>query len=192
MALSPRAIVQCDKDGNDIRYFPSVKEACIELGIANKEHIYRSIKYGVVAYDCRWRYADEPLVEPVGFDMRLKPVIAAKDNVEEEYPSIVSASKATGASISHIQEAILTGGVAKGYRFYLAGTSPKQKKPRFRKAVVAIDEDNNILKEWPSAYDAALDLGVNLSAIYLCINPKRRYSQCKGYRLKYKDDLNKS
>ena len=188
MPLTPRAIVQCDRDGKDIRSFPSVIEACKELGITNKEHIYRSIKYGVVAFGYRWRYLDEPLAEMQGYNMRLKPVIATdRDGVDHEYKSIVDASSDLGVSVSHIQEAIITGGLAKGYRFRLLGADPKPKKNRHRNVVVALDDEGNIIKQWPSVYDAAENLGVIPSAIYWAINPKHKNAKCKGHRLRYKD-----
>lgn len=191
MPLTPRAIVQCTKEGEDIKTFPSALDACKELGIKNKEHIYKSIKYGVVAYGYRWRFADEPLVEPQTYGMRLKPVIATKDGIDVEHPSIVAASKETGATVSHIQECILTGGKAKGYRFRLAGTDPKPvaKRGVRYKVVVALDDDGNIAKRWPCVYDAARDLGVIDAAIYWAVNPKHPNAKCKGYWLRYEIDL---
>lgn len=189
MPLTPRAIVQCTREGKDIKAFPTISDACKELGITNKERIYKSIRHGVVAFGYRWRYADEPLAEPQGYGMRLKPIIATKDGVDKEYSNIVVASNEIGATISHIQEAILTGGVAKGYRFRMKGTEPKKKKDRHRKTVYAIDDDGNVVKEWPCVYDAAAALGVIPAAIYLTINPKRPEARCKGYRLRYKENL---
>ena len=193
MPLRPREVIQCDKDGSDIRWFSSALDACASLGVNGKEHIYKSIKYGVVAFGYRWRWADEPIVTPQSYDMRLKPIIAFKDGIDIEYPNIGIASKETGASISHIQDVILTGGQAKGYRFRLAGSpsKPIAKRQPKRKAVVAIDDQGDIVQEWPCAYDAAKGLGVIDAAIYHALNKKYPNAKCKGYQLRYKDEYNK-
>ena len=189
MPLAPRAIVQCSKDGEDIRVFPSALEACEAVGTKHKVHIYKSIKYGVVAFGYRWRWIDEPLKDAQGYNMRLKPVIASKDGIETEYDNIVIASKDIGATISHIQEAILTGGTAKGYQIRLKGEEqkPKAKRSSRYKEVIAIDDDGNIVKQWASVYDASKELGVIDAAIYWCVSPKHPNAKCKGYRLRYKE-----
>ena len=189
MPLTPRAVVQCTREGEDIKAFPTVIDACKELGIKNKEHIYKSIRHGVVAFGYRWRYLDEPLVEPQAYDMRLKAVVAVKDSVDQEFPSIVEASKATGATVSHIQQAILTGGKAKGYCFRLKGSGPKEAKGRHCRAVVAVDDSGSTIREWPSVYATAESLGVIPAAIYQAINSRRPDAKCKGYRLRYKGDV---
>lgn len=168
--------------------FPSVQEACEALGIKSKDAIYKAIKYGLLAKGYRWRYLNTPLTPPQSYAMRLKPVIVSKDDIDIEYPSIVEASKATGASVSHIQQAIITGGLAKGFRFRLAGVKPKPNQGRHHKTVIAFDDKGHIVKRWGSVKEAAIDLGVIGAAIYWAVNPKHPNATCKGYRLRYEDD----
>ena len=190
MPNKSRAIIQCNRDGEDIQMFSSVQEAGLALGIGDTGHIYKSIKYGLVAHGYRWRWVDEPLVDISSYGMRLKKVVAYKDDRETIYPSIVAASNELGASVSHIQMAILTGGVAKGYRFRLLGdpVKPLARRSSRSRAIVSIDDDGHIMGEYGSAKEAALLLGVSGPAIYWCLSKSHADSKCKGYRLRYKDE----
>lgn len=190
MPLTPRAIFQCTRNGEDIRVFGSVNDICNALHISSKDKIYKAIKYGLVAYGYRWRYEDELLVDPSHYDMRLKPIIAYKDDASISYPSISKASLELDISISLIQQAIITGGKAKGYRFALQGEASKEPARRriTRKAVVALDEEGNIIKEWDNVKSASKDLSVSPSFLYWCLSPKRNV-KCKGYKLRYKESL---
>ena len=50
---------------------------------------------------------------------------------------------------------------------------------------LGFDASNNIIKERPSAKDAAVELHVIPAAIYGCIRSKNPNATCTGYRLKY-------
>ena len=185
MPLTARSIVQCGTDGKDIQSFESAEKACKTLGILNRGHLYKAIKYGLICKDFRWRWADSPLVEPQSYDMRGKAVIAIQGEVKKRYKNVAEASKATGATISSIQQAILTGGLAKGYRFKLVGYKAKPIAKRSPKVleVVALNEKGKAIRRWPSVIIAAIELGVSPSAVYYAVHHPG--SKCQGFRLKY-------
>ena len=185
MPLTARAIVQCGKDGKDIRSFESAEKACKTLGILNRGHLYKAIKYGLICRDFRWRWADSPLVKPQSYDMRGKAVIAIQGEDKKRYKNVAEASRATGATVSSIQQAILTGGMAKGYRFKLVGSKAKPIAKRSPKVlgVVSLNEKGKAIKRWPSVIIAAIELGVSPSAVYYAVHHPG--SKCQGFRLKY-------
>lgn len=185
MPLTARAIVQCGKDGKDIQFFESAEKACKTLGILNKGHLYKAIKYGLICRDFRWRWVDSPLADPQSYDMRGKAVLATKGEDKKRYKHVAEASRATGASVSSIQQAILTGGLAKGYRYKLVGSKSKPIAKRSPKVlgVVALNEKGKTIKRWPSVIIAAIELGISPSAVYYAVHHPG--SKCQGFRLKY-------
>ena len=191
MALKARRVVQCDLSGKMIRYFISAKEAAESLGSKWPASINKAAKYGLTFRGYRWRFEGEELVtNPKGTPGAKRKVIAVNldTKVEQTFPSISEASRRLGIRITSIESALQTGGNTKGYSFYYLGMGPmpKEKKKRICRSVRAIDEEGNVIKEWPTVSDAAKELGVIDSAIYGCLNRKNPNARCKGYRLRYK------
>ena len=191
MAGVARKVVQCDKDGNEIRVFISAKEASESFGSRWSTNIHKAIKYGSLAFGYRWKYLGGNLEDiPIGTPGKARKVVAVsvitKDSIT--YPSISEASRQLGIGITSIESSLQTGSKAKGYRFHYedVGTMPISRK-RISTAVVAIDENDEIALEFPSAKEAAIALGITSGAIYWCLNRKRPDSKCKGYRWRYKE-----
>lgn len=191
MPLSPRRIIQCDLDGNEIRYFDSVKQALESLGSKWPTSINRAAKYGLTFHGYRWRFEGEELVtNPKGTPGARRKIVAVNlENKEEEtFLSLSEASRRLGIGLTSIESSLQTGGNVKGYTFYYLdkGPLPKERKKRMHRAVIAIDEEGKMIKEWPSVSNAAKELGVIDAAIYGCLNSKNPNARCKGYRLRYK------
>lgn len=191
MANSPVKVVMCSKKGKDIATFKSAREACKKNGISSPSNIYKAIKYGLIVKGYRWRFIDQPLMDLVSYDMKNKPIVAIKDDIRKEYESIDKASKELGISISHIEQAIITGGIAKGYRFFILGEKEKDipRRNNRKKEVVILDENNNILESFGSVNEASIYLGVIPSAVYYALNKKNKNARCKGKILRYKEDI---
>lgn len=54
------------------------------------------------------------------------------------------------------------------------------------KKVYQLDENENIIKEFPSMAEASRELGTNHTSIYACINGKQKHAF--GYKWKYADE----
>lgn len=190
----PRKVIQCDRAGNDLREFPSIKEAQLSFGSTKGNSINKAIRHGCCAFGYRWRYAGEPLsIKPEGTPGRSRRVIAIdKDGNEDILPSLSEASRKLGIGITAIESALLMGCKAKGYHFRYEDKpmAASYKHDRHNRKVVAIDEANQIVAEYPSAKDCAASLDVIKAAVYRCLSQKGLNAKCKGYRLRYKDDIN--
>ena len=188
----PRKVVQCDRDGDDLRVFPSIKEAQLSFGSLNGNSINKAIKHGCCAFGYRWRYLDQPLyIKPEGTPGKSRSIIAFDDNgVEETFLSLSAASRSLGIGLSTIESALLMGCKAKGYYFRYEGESlaKSYKHERHKRKVIAIDEDGHVLTEYASAIEAAESLGVIKAAVYRCLRDKDSKAKCKGHRLRYQDE----
>ena len=54
------------------------------------------------------------------------------------------------------------------------------------KKVYQLDENENIIKEFPSMAEASRELGTNHTSIYACLNGKQKHAF--GYKWKYADE----
>lgn len=193
MALTPRKVIQCDRAGNDLRSFSSAKEAASFFNSNCPSAVQKAIRHGTCAFGYRWRYEGEPLyIRLEGTPGKRRRIVAVSqtDGKETTYPSLSDASRQLGIGITAIESSLLMGCLAKGYRFRYEGEEMAEsfKNKKHRQAVVAIDDDGNIVKEFPSAYEAAKELGVIHAAIYRCLSPRNPDAKCKGFRLRYKKD----
>ncbi len=188
----PRKVVQCDRSGNDLREFSSAKEAALSLGFLTPNAINKAVRHGRCAFGYRWRYADMPLyIKPEGTPGKSRRIVAiAKDGGEEAFPSLSEASRKLGIGITAIESALQMACKAKGYRFRYEGEAlaKSYKHERYRRKVVAIDDDGGIVAEYPCAMECARSLGVIKAAVYRCLREKDSKAKCKGHRLKYKDE----
>lgn len=57
------------------------------------------------------------------------------------------------------------------------------------KPVCQFDKDGNLIKEYPSAHEAARQLNITVSGIISCCLNYKKYNKCGGYLWKYKNDL---
>lgn len=191
MALTPRKVIQCDKAGNDLRPFPSAKEAAAFFDSNCPSAIQKAIRHGTCAFGYRWRYEGEHLfIRPEGTPGKRRRIAAINqsDGVETTFPSLSEASRQLGIGITAIESSLLMGCLAKGYRFRYEGEAlaKSYKHERHRKKVVAIDDDGGIVAEYPCAMECARSLGVIKAAVYRCLREKDSKAKCKGYRLRYK------
>lgn len=188
-----RKVIQCDLEGNEIRVFDSAAQAATSYGSKWATSIHKAIKYGLVFYSSRWKYEGEELVELLKATPGLRrKVVAVNLATKEEtvFPSMSEASRQLSLGLTSIESSLQTGGKAKGYTFYYedVGPMPKERKIRTRNAIVALNDEGEIVREWKSAYDAAKELGVINAAVYRCLNKGNLNAKCKGYRLRYKND----
>lgn len=84
-----------------------------------------------------------------------RAIVATNEKTKElrTYPSLTASSKDFSIGISAIEDSLLTGHVAKGYRFRYKGAKqmPINKKKRPVYSFLGLDASNNNIKEWPSA-----------------------------------------
>ena len=185
-------VIQCDKEGNDLREFSSAKEAQLFFGSKTGNSISKAIKHGNCAFGYRWRYVGQPLyIKPEGTPGKRRAIIARDLNgAETSYPSISEASRKLGVGITSIESSLLMGCTVKCYRFRYEGEpfSESFKHKRNRRKVLVFDEDGNVIKEYESAYDCAKDLGVIPGAVYRCLRGDKPNARCKGHRLRFKQE----
>ncbi|MBO5527997.1 MAG: hypothetical protein J6A47_01585 [Bacilli bacterium] len=192
MANKPSRIIQCDKQGNDLREFSSAKEAQLFFGSKTGNSISKAIKHGNCAFGFRWRYVGQPLfIKPEGTPGKRRAIIADDlKGAETSYPSISEASRKTDIGITSIESSLLMGCTVKGYRFRYEGEkfSESFKHKRNRRKVLVLDDDGNVIKEYESAYDCAKNLGVIPGAVYRCLRGDNPNARCKGHRLRFKPE----
>ena len=190
MANKPSRIIQCDKEGKDLREFSSAKEAQLFFGSKTGNSISKAIKHGNCAFGYRWRYVGQPLyVRPEGTPGKRRTIISDDlKGTETSYPSISESSRKLGIGITAIESSLLMGCTVKGYRFRYEGEpfSESFKHNRNRRQILVIDDDGNVIKEYANAYDCAKDFGVIPGAIYRCLRSCNPNARCKGRRLRYK------
>lgn len=191
MSNTPRKVVQCDKEGNDLRTFNSAKEAALSFGSVTANAVNKAIRHGHCAFGYRWRYFGQPLyIKPEGTPGKKRGILAIdKEGNETLFPSLSEASRKLDIGLTTIESALLKGHEAKGYHFRYEGEplARSYKHDRHRRSVVAIDEQGDIVAEYASASDCAASLGVITAAVYRCLREKGSKAKCKGYRLRYKD-----
>ena len=185
-------VIQCTKEGKDLREFSSAKEAQLFFGSKTGNSISKAIKHGNCAFGYRWRYAGQPLyIKPEGTPGKRRAIIADDlKGTETSYPSISEASRKLGVGITSIESSLLMGCTVKGYRFRYEGEpfSESFKHKRNRRKVLFLDDDGNVIKEYESAYDCAKDLGVIPGAVYRCLRGDKPNARCKGRRLRFKPE----
>lgn len=191
MALSSKRIIQCDLNGKEIRVFNDAKEAASAMNSKWAMSIYRSIRYGFPAFGYLWKYEGCELTKRGDLTPGKKRKVVSKDistGKKRTHASISQASRELGIAVSSIESSLLTGCKAKGYIFYYSGESPvpSAKKNAYRKAVVALNDKDEVLREWPSVHAAAKELGVTIGAIYQRLGKDSQGRKCKDYRWAYK------
>lgn len=191
MAKQARRVVQCSLDGEELRYFESALEASKAMGGSYPTSIFRSIQYGRPAFRFRWKYEGEELKPlPCGTPGRRRRVISINTLTKEEitFISLSEASRSLGIGISTIESSLETGGVGKGYLFRYEGEESitPSRGNTFNRPILALDENGNTLREYPSVREASRILGVNESAIYRCLRKNNPQAKCKGYLFRYK------
>ena len=191
MALKERKVIQCYLDGSEIHIFDSAKQAASAMNSKWAMSIYRSIRYGFPAFGYLWKYEGCELTKRGDLTPGKKRKIVSKDistGKKRTHASISQASRELGVAVSSIESSLLTGCKAKGYIFYYSGESPvpSAKKNAYRKAVVALNDQDDVVREWPSVHAAAKELGVTIGAIYQCLGKDSQGRKCKDYRWAYK------
>lgn len=192
MPNTARKVIQCDRSGNDLREFVSAKEAALSFGSTNGNAINKAIRHGNCAFGYRWRYADEPIyIKPEGTPGKSRSIVAIDENgTESIFSSLSEASRQLGIGLSAIESALHTGCAAKGFHFRYEGEpiAKSFKREKHRKAIIAIDDECQVVAQYASAYECAANLGVIPAAVYRCLNKNNPDAKCKGYRLRYKND----
>ncbi len=196
MAYRPNKVVQCDLEGKDLLVFVSAKEAAFSLGKNDPSKINKAIRHGYPLYGYRWRYLDSPLIfRPTGTPGRSRRIAVTdlEGNYLSFYPSLATASKETGIGLTAIENALLTGNKAKGYRFYYEeeGLRVNKKDSHPSSPIVKLDANLIPVGEYASAKEAAKELGVHVSAIYNSLNDKNGKKKCKGHYWRYKDGVSR-
>lgn len=192
MPNSPIKVIQCDENGNELRVFNNATEAAKYLSKESPNFIQKAIKNGTKAFGYRWKYYGTELkIKKTGTPGKRRSILAWKefDQTKLLFPSLSQAARELHLGVTSIEDALLNGRPRKGYYFQYLDEEPKTNYKKYKKPLVAIDEDGNIVFEFPSVPDAAKALSVSPSALYFCLRPGFPNCRCKGYRWRYKQNI---
>lgn len=192
MPNSPIKVIQCDDSGHELRVFNSAIEAAKYLSKENPNFIQKAIKNGTKAFGYRWKYYGTELkIKKTGTPGKKRSISAWKENDQTKlvFPSLSQAARELHLGVTLIEDALLNGRPRKGYYFQYIDEEPIAEYKKYKKPLVAIDECDNIVLEYPSVLDAAKALAVGPSALYFCLRPGFPNCRCKGYRWRYKQNI---
>ena len=192
MPNSPIKIIQCDDDGNEIRIFDSASDAAKSFGNPTPNWIRKAAKNGTKAFGYRWKYYGTELkIKKAGTPGKKRSILAWKESDQTKlvFPSLSQAARELQLGVTSIEDALLNGRPRKGYYFQYLDEEPKTNFRKYKKPLVAIDDEDNIVLEFPSVPDAAKALSVTPSALYFCLRPGFPNCRCKGYKWRYKQNI---
>lgn len=192
MPNSPIKIIQCDDDGNEIRIFDSASDAAKSFGNLTPNWVRKAARNGTKAFGYRWKYYGTELkIKKTGTPGKKRSILAWKESDQTKlvFPSLSQAARELHLGVTSIEDALLNGRPRKGYYFQYTNEETITKYKKHRKPLVAIDDDDNVVHEYPSVAKAAESLSVSPSALYFCLRPGFQNHRCKGFRWRYKQNL---
>lgn len=207
--LHRREILQFDLDGNFIREYASIMDACRNTGASHDKILACLRENSKSTHGYQWRYKNDPIfknritnIDPVIYSYKYKsePVLQfnLKGDLLREFDSIAEASKLTGIFYDNIIRCLKRKSkTAEGYQWFFKKDLKNKKKvspvkvrgkPKNRqnRTVLQFDLDGSYIKEYPSPRGAALELNISYSSLMICLSKKGKSTG--GFQWKYKDD----